>query len=203
MEDDNHILIQKKLFGTTIYYIEYDNVFVHHKKIFSEEKYKIYFDKLNPEAIEIKNFPKLWSSLTIIFGLWVLHLFTQLIFYGGNYLNIIIILIPSIFSSYMFILKYNTYIFFNSSPYNLLFFKDKPSEKEFSGFIDLLIQKQKEYFLRNRVPGDDTIALDELERLSHLKNIKALTKDEFEELKKQLLERQKLKGKFFSDSSVN
>ncbi len=201
--DEMNYLKQKKLLLQMSFNLENNGIVVQYKKLLSEKKFKIYFDSLNLEPFEIKVFPKAWAFFAILFSIWVIYLTKIWIVEGTGFLNIPFIGFFALIFIYLFFSKKNSYIKFKAMPEPLLFLKDKPDKRALDAFINTIKIKQKEYLLRIYIPGENNTEIDELERLDRLKSRKSITEEEFNLLKENVIERIKLKGTFFGDTSIN
>lgn len=183
--------------------IEEDGVVFHYATIFKDEKYKVYFDTMNPNPIETTIFPRIWFGIASVLFFALLYVLQLAMLTEFDTWNILYVALPLIYSLIMIYFKYQKYIVIESTYKPILFLKDIPNKEKQDDFINQIKTAQKAYYLNSNVMGVTISKLDELERLAHLKNISALTETEFDELKKIVIEQMKMKNNFFGDSSIN
>jgi hypothetical protein len=170
-----------------MYFLEEDGVFVYIKKIFSYEKYVIYFEDMNLNSKEKKIFPMFWAILTCtMFIFFIILLRNEL--QSNELFNIsIFFFILGLFSLSKYIHYRDEYIIYYSDQYKLKLFRNRPSKKEVDIFTSILLEKYKEYMaeLVSSLRGNSKI--DSLERIANLLNIDAITFEEYNKIKNEFI----------------
>ncbi len=196
------MFIQRKLFTKFSFQLDFNGINVEYANLFSSSKFKVYFDGLQLNAREVTQIPKKWAILSSIFLIWLIYISYSVFFDGNDFDNFIFVLIPCVFCFIMLYVNYFKYIVLDSLPEPLVFMKNSPSKEKIDQFIDEIVKAKLEYDLKTHIPGEVN-TVDEIERLHHLYKMKAIDEQEYKDLKNVVLEKEKLKDKFFGTSSIN
>lgn len=183
--------------------IEDDGVRVVNSDIFSSRQYKVPFYNMELLPNEYTNYAVVWIFITGFVSLCTIVVFLNVIYEGLNPIHIFTSSAVAIISYLMYLYKKGTIILFYASPDSLVLLKDDKNESELNNFISELTKAHKIFFMQIIPNSTNYSAIDEIERLAHLKNVGALSEEEFETLKKIVIDEVKIRKNFFGDSSIN
>jgi hypothetical protein len=185
----NNVLIQNNGVFTYTFTIEDDGIKVRQKKWTSFEIINIKFDYFNPEPMQKKHFPWALANITIYLFVLFLYILFKEIANNTVFLYSIYILIASIYSLYRFFLSNNNLLIFYASPENLKLFYNENQKQEVDLFVSEILVAYQNYVNKFSQTVARSSKIDSLERLASLRKLNAISDDEFNKLKKEIIEK--------------
>jgi hypothetical protein len=183
------ILVQKSKFTTKIFEIDRDGIIYTEKKPFTQSKYKIPFERIKDEEIYATLCDKGWLLMTIIFGLMTGIVMLANIADYAYWLTYLMLSLLGLFLFWKSKITY--YVIDCNEDEELAFFENKPTRHEYEQFVEELKQTRKEYLLNSYIRRINYDKVEdptyELSSLAQLKENGYITDEEFEQVKKEIL----------------
>jgi hypothetical protein len=203
MDGEYTMLVQKRKFVTRTFKIAENGLFYGYKRFLFKQNELIKFEDIPENRISFSVFPKKSFIAAIIFTLISAMMFWDYLFASSNTdkaeaLDTFIFYSPiSGFFWIMFWFKYNTYTSLSDHKTNIIFFENVPSPEKVHHFIEELQQAKENYINQkyyNHIHhhnSDSSSISAEIFRLSQLKEQNIISEEEFDEIKKELIQSKK------------
>ncbi len=183
---ENYQILQKRLFHKITSTLFHDGVQVHYKTLFTEKQYVLHFKSILNDKEKEVTYSKWWLFWCVLCVLW-----TMLIAFNTSdekFLgNIIIVLSFLSFTAFKFYISIKNIYVLAKYPNWLYFYKKIPSEEAVNDFIKLIYTKKEEYESIEINKNYNMSKLDGLERLSVLLQKGLITKEEYDKVKADMI----------------
>lgn len=183
---ENYQIQQRRLFHKITSTIYHEGVHVEYKTLFTEKEYALQFKSILNEPEKEITYSKWW-----LFGCVLCFLWTMLIAFHTSdekFLgNFILVLSFLSFTAFKFYISIKNIYVLAKYPNWLFFYKKIPSEDAVNDFIKLIYTKKEEYESIEINKNYNMSKLDGLERLSVLLQNGHITKEEYEKVKAEMI----------------
>jgi hypothetical protein len=184
---------QSRLLKKRYYEIVKDGVDVCETSLTNSIKYKVAFENIAQQPQEVStSFNLLLWIAVVLLSLSVLTLLLQL--FGQDVENGTFAIWGGlgILAGIGFFISRACFLIYNSNNHypRLVFYKDKPSKEQFTHFITAVHDKQREYLRQNYLINTEAVdSVNAIQKLVWLKEQQAISEDEYENLKKDIIEK--------------
>jgi hypothetical protein len=196
--------VQKRLTHRLEVSFDYDGVFVDDKRLLTESRYKIYYDQMEPDPMEEKVMSKMWLVISIIsiLGLCL----TSYDYIAGaikDFNNVLICILAVAISVPAFFMRISRYFIIPAGDNPLVLYKDNPGKEAFNAFVEELYERRLEYIEEMEYEEfDESVDLEALDNLNYLKSMNAITDEEYEQRRREIIRRRKSRDES-DDFSLN
>ena len=182
-------LVQRRFLKRITVDIVDKGVSVSERTMFTPRKYKVRFESISAEGVEVSNSSqfRFWAAI-ILFGFalltGLLELFGQDV--GGRAFAVWLVL--GIIAGASYLMSRETFLVYGSARPALVVYKDKPSPAAFTAFIAEVQRRKQDYILKNYLLETAIgSSADAIHKLAWLKNEGAINNTEFELLKAEIV----------------